>query len=197
MRIKRSYRYCIVAVFAVIASSAYSLKAQQADNTINTPPTVTLLPQAKHGDAYAATVNFALGVRGDSKDPPTRNYYDLRYGGRSENGNMDWFDVPMGDDSRSQVRDLGESGWSDIHDVPILLASVTPHDSGMLEIYRAGKVVQRSPEGVLVKAVLGHMYLLHSKHDKVNLYVLFRVEEIKLSEECTISWKIVPSPEAK
>jgi hypothetical protein len=90
--------------------------------------TVTLFAQAKHGDFKTATVNCAIGARGDSKDPPTRNDYDLRYRGRSENGDMDWFEVPMGDNSRSQVKDLGESDWSDIHDVPILLASPTPHN---------------------------------------------------------------------
>ena len=184
----------------MIASSAFSLEAQQGANPVDSLRTITLLPQAKlannHSDARAATVNFAIGVRGDSKDPPT-SYYDLRYGGRSENGHMDWFDVPMGDTSWSQIRDLGESGWSDIYDLPILPASLTPHNRGMTEIFQSGKVVQRSPEGVLVKAVLSHMYLLHSKHDKVDLYVLFRIEEMKPSDECTISWKVIPSPEAK
>jgi hypothetical protein len=67
----------------------------------------------------------------------------------------------------------------------------------MTEVYDAGTVIQRSPEGVLVKAVLGHMYLLHSQHDSIDLYVLFRVDEMKPSDECTISWKVVPSPETK
>jgi hypothetical protein len=196
VRINRSYMMCIVAVFTVNASGA-GLKAQPANNSTNVVHTVTLLAQAKHGDFKTATVNFAIGARGDSKDPPTRNDYDLRYGGRSENGDMDWFEVPMGDNSRSQIKDLGESGWSDIYDVPILLASPTPHNSGMTEVYQAGKVVQRSPEGVLAKAMLGHLYLLHSKHDRVDLYVLFRVEEMKPSDECTISWKLIPSPESK
>ena len=66
----------------------------------------------------------------------------------------------------------------------------------MTEIFQAGKVVQRLPEGVLVKTMRGHMYLLHSKHDKIDLYVLFRVEEIKYSDRCNISWKVVPSPKA-
>jgi hypothetical protein len=180
-----------------MASGANSLKAQQTDGSVDILRTVTLLTQVRHNDAQVATVNFAVGVRGDSKHPPTRNYYDLRYGGRSENGDMDWLDVPMGDNSWSQIKDLGEAGWSDIHDLPILLASPTPHNNGMTEIYQAGKVVQRSPEGVLVKAIVDHIYLLHSKHDKVDLYVLFRIEEMKPSDECTISWKVVPSPESK
>jgi hypothetical protein len=194
VRTKNSYIICIVAALAATASVAARPQAQKADDTLRT---VTLLARAKHDDAKVATINFAIGVRGDSKNPLTNNYFDLRYGGRSENGDMDWFDVPMGDNSWSQLRDLGESGWSDIYDVPILPASSTPHNNGIAEIFQAGKVVQRSPDGVLVKAILGHMYLLHSNHDKVDLYVLFRVEEIKPSDECTISWKVVPSPEAK
>jgi hypothetical protein len=197
VRFKFSYILFVVTAFTVIATCANSIKAQQTDNFVDSLRTVTLLAQAKHNDAHVATVNFAIGVRGDSKDPPTRNYYDLRYGGRSENGDMDWFDVPMGDNSWSQIKDLGEAGWSDIYEVPILLASPTSHNNGMMEVYQAGKVVQRSPEAVLVKAVLGHMYLVHSKHDNVDLYALFRIEKMEPSDVCTISWKVVRSPESK
>ena len=197
MRFRFSYILCIVAAFTVMGSGANRIKALQTNHLVDTSRTVTLLAQAKHNDYNAATVNFALGVRGDSKDPPTNNYYDVRYGGRSENADMDWFDLPMGDNSWSQIKDLGEASWSDVYEVPVLLASTTPHNNGMTEIYQAGRVVQRSPEGVLVKAILGHMYLLHSKHDKVDFYALFRIEKMVPSDECTISWKVVRSPESK
>jgi hypothetical protein len=91
VRIKHSYTLCVVGLLAAIAPGAYSLKAQQV---VDSPRTVTLLTQVKHDDFTTAAVNFALGVRGDSREPLTRNQYDLRYGGRSENGDMDWFDVP-------------------------------------------------------------------------------------------------------
>ena len=194
MRVK--YSSCIVAAVMVIAYAGNSLKAQQSGAAISSLPTVTLLASAKQNDWRVAVVNFSIGVRGDSKDPQTNNYYDLRYGGRSENGDMDWFEVSTGEHSWSQIKDLGAADWSDIHEVPVLFASVIPHNNGMSEIYRAGKVVQRSPEGVLVKAISGHIYLLHSKHDKVDFYVLLRIEEMKPSDECTISWKIVRSPES-
>ncbi|MCU1268152.1 MAG: hypothetical protein JWM21_4470 [Acidobacteria bacterium] len=193
MNIKQASIFCMLV--ALVLVNGHSLRAQHPQSSAADLSTVTLLTQIKHPDALAATVNFAIGVRGDSTNPPTANYYDLRYGGRSENGDMDWFDVPMGESSRSQIRDLGVLGWSDIYFTPILLASNMPHDHGLREDYRAGKVIQRSPEAVLVKATSGHMYLLHSKHDKVDLYVLFRVEEMKPSDECRISWKVVPSPE--
>jgi hypothetical protein len=172
-----------------------SLKAQESGASSAILRTVTLLAQARHHDGRVAAVNFAIGVRGDSKDPLT-NYYDLRYGGRSENGDMDWFEVATGENSWSQIKDLGAASWSDIRDVPVLLPSIIPHNNGLTEVSRAGKVIQRSPEGVLVKAIPGHIYLLHSKHDKVDFYVLVRIEEMKASDECTISWKIVPSPES-
>jgi hypothetical protein len=39
------------------------------------------------------------------------------------------------------------------------------------------------------------MYLVHSKDGGRDLYVMFRVEAVKAGDECTITWKPVPSPE--
>jgi hypothetical protein len=45
------------------------------------------------------------------------------------------------------------------------------------------------------RVVTGHMYLVHIKNRESNLYAMFRVEALEPSDHCTISWKIVPSPE--
>jgi hypothetical protein len=186
-------------LFAVIFSLAFcvlaevrEIRAQQADEPAVQPQKATLLAHHKYNSAKAS-FNFEFGVRVDSKSPLTHN----QYGGITLDGDSDWFEVPMGRDSRSQLKDLGELTWAEIYYVPILPASSIPHNSGMGHTHIAGKMVSTSPEGVLVKAAAGHIYLLHSKHDQTDLYVMFRVDALKAGDECSISWKIVPSPEGE
>jgi hypothetical protein len=47
-----------------------------------------------------------------------------------------------------------------------------------------------------VKAVVGHMYVVHVVDDESDYYALFRVEELQRGDNCTITWKIVPAPDA-
>ena len=56
-------------------------------------------------------------------------------------------------------------------------------------------MIKVAPEGVLVRAVVGHMYVVHSKDENRGLYVMFRVEAVKPGDECTLTWRQVPSPE--
>ena len=48
-----------------------------------------------------------------------------------------------------------------------------------------------------VKAVVGHMYVMHVVNDTDDFYVLFRVESIERGSSCTISWMHVPAPSAE
>jgi hypothetical protein len=48
---------------------------------------------------------------------------------------------------------------------------------------------------IFVKAVVGHMYVVHVVDDAHDFYVLFRVESLVRGDNCTISWKRVPSPQ--
>ena len=157
---------------------------------------VTLLSQNKYQDFARANFNFKLGVRGDSESPPTRNIYDVRYGGIAADGYDDWLDVPINEGSRSQIKDLGAMDWVNVYDVPILYASPVAHNGQLSFSYEFNNLLKVSPEGTLVKAIVGHMYLVHSKYAGNDLYAMFRVEAIKPGE-CTISWKLVPSPEPK
>jgi hypothetical protein len=191
--------YCSRATFAILAAAIFGvlcpIKAQEPNHRSAAPQKAILLSQIKHKDFAKANFNFELGVRGDSESPLTRNVYDVRYGGISLDGDNDWLDVPIAHGSRSQIKDLGELSWSDVYDIPFLHANPVPHSGGMSMSYNSGKLVKVSPEGVLVKAVVGHMYLVHSKDGDRDLYVMFRIEAVKPGDECTITWKIVPSPE--
>ena len=189
---------CLRATLAVLAAATYGAlcpaKAQELDHRGVAPLKAVLLSQNKHQDFARANFNFGLGVRGDSESPSTRNVYDVRFGGFSPDGN-DWLDVPISHGSRSQIRDLGELGWSDVYDIPFLPASPVPH-SGIWSLSSGpGDSATVSPEGVLVRAVVGHMYLVHTKDGGRDFYAMFRVEAVKPGDECAITWKLVPSPE--
>jgi hypothetical protein len=187
----------VISLVLSVSAEVKVVRAQQADESVDHLQKATLLSHIKYDKFATSVFNFAVGARVDSKLPLTHNEYDLHYGGFSDNGDQDWFEVPSANGSRSQLKDLGEMSWADIYYVPVLPASLTPHPGGISHSYKAGKMVSTSPEGVLVKAVAGHLYLLHSKHDKTDLYVMFRIDALKDGDECTISWKVVPSPEGE
>lgn len=196
MRIKHS---CSRAILAILAAAIFGvlspLKAQEPAHRSVAPQKAILLSQIKHEDFPRANFHFGLAARGDSESPSTRNVYDIRYGGISLDGDNDWLDVPISHGSRSQIKDLGELNWLDVYDIPFLYANPVPHSGVMSMSYNSGKLIAVSPEGVLVRAVVGHMYLVHSKDGDRDLYVMFRVDAVKPGDECTITWKQVPSPE--
>jgi hypothetical protein len=189
---------CLRAALAVLAAATCGAlcpaKAQELDHRGVAPRKAVLLSQNKHQDFARASFNFGLGVRGDSESPSTRNVYDVRFGGFSPDGD-DWLDVPISHGSRSQIRDLGELGWSDVYDIPFLHASPVRHNGIWSLSPGPGDSITVSPEGVLVRAVIGHMYLVHTKDGERDFYSMFRVEAVKPGDECTITWKLVPSPE--
>lgn len=194
---KRCCSRVALAFLALVVCAANGARAQEAADLSRTPDqTVTLFSDVKHKDYGRAVFSFALGVRGDEEPADKRYTHDLRYGGISENGDDHWFDVPMCGPSRTKLKDLGELNWSDVYYVPVLFALPAPNCSGVGWRFENGKVVEISPEGVNVRAVAGHMYVMRVKDSKSDFYVMFRVESFEPEGKCTISWKRVPSPDA-
>jgi len=136
------------------------------------PGRITLLARAKYKDYEKATFSFEHGVRDDPKLELTRNDWDLEYG----NGG-DALGVTMVTDDRSRIKDLGAMRWSEIRRISELPAHPVP---------------TREP---VVPAVVGHMYLVHTRDSDSDFYALFRVEELVHGDRCTITWKLVPNPE--
>lgn len=192
-------RHCFRVTFACLALAvcvAHHARAQEADFSSIPARTATLYSHHVHKDYDRASFSFEMGVLGDEKLPERRVYYDVRYGGMSADGSGHWFDVASGRDSRRQLKDLGELNWAEVYHTPLLFASPVPHTGLMEYKYKEGNVVEISPAGVNIKAVAGHMYVLHVKDSDSDFYVMFRVESLKPEGECTISWKRVPSPDA-
>ena len=141
------------------------------------PKTAKLVARRKtvENDNYVnAAYSFEHGINGEEGRRVARNDWDLLFG---NNPSSDTFDVTMVIDDCSRILDLGEFTWGNRLEIPLLPAHDQP---------------TREPS---VKAVVGHMYLVHTKDTETDLYALFRVEELEPGKSVTISWKIIPSPE--
>jgi hypothetical protein len=139
--------------------------------------TVTLLARRKHDgyDNYTrAAFSFKYGINGDDALKVTRNNWDMLFG---NNPSSDDFDVTMVVDDCSRIKDLGELNWFDAFTVPALPAYSKP------------------ARETSVKAVIGHIYLVHVKDSDNEHYALFRVESLVPRESVIITWKLVASPE--
>jgi hypothetical protein len=120
-----------------------------------------------------AAFSFKYGGNGPATRRLTRNNWDLLFGNAPD---RDTFEVTMVTDDRSRIKDLGELSWYDTFGVPALDAYPEP---------------TREPS---VNAVVGHIYLVHSRDRDSDHYALFRVENLQPLQSVTISWKLIPKP---
>ena len=127
-----------------------------------------------HDNYVDATFSFEHGMNGEAALPLTRNDWDILFGNSPD---LDTFGVTMVTDDCSRIKDLGALAWGDVFQVPVIAAHPVP---------------TREPD---VNALVGHMYVVHTKDTQTDLYALFRVEALDPGKSVTISWKSVQSPE--
>ena len=142
----------------------------------NKPRTGTLMKrEMKNGvDNYPyATYSFKCGGNGPKIQKLCRSNWELLFGNSAE---ADSFDVTMTADDRSRIRDLGSHTWANKFTVPNLPEYGKP---------------QREPS---VKAIVGHVYVVHAKDTDTDLYALFRVEKLVPGQHVDITWKLIPAP---
>jgi hypothetical protein len=48
---------------------------------------------------------------------------------------------------------------------------------------------------MFVKAISGHLYVIHVVDDRRDFYALFRVDALERGDNCTVSWKLIPAPD--
>jgi hypothetical protein len=137
----------------------------------------------------------SLSARRIDVSPNRRVRYDIRYGGFSLNGDRNWLQVADRRGARSVIKDMGEMRWQEVSGVPLLPASPQPYAGDGVAFTRSRGVTKVSPEGVVVKAIAGHVYVMHVKDERADYYVMLRVEAIDPAGECRLSWKRVASPE--
>jgi len=162
-----------VLLIAILLSGVGSTAAQTAGNEIKT---ATLLKRTNVNgiDNYPyAAYSFKFGGNGPEIEKLSRNNWDILFGNSPE---PDSFDVTLVTDDRSRIRDLGNHTWAEKFAVPTLAAYEEP---------------EREPS---VKALEGHVYLVHSRDRDTDLYALLRVEKLIPGERVDITWKLIPKP---
>jgi hypothetical protein len=191
--------FVLLLAFALFPTSLSAVAQSPAarDWRTSEPDTVTLFSRAKYKDKFESygksTFSFRYGVRSDLGQEVTRNNYELQYGNINLSGDSDWFTVTMVTDDCSRIRDLGALNWFDLVEVPLLPASVAP-EMGIRHPSKT-ETFEESSKGQVSKVVAGHIYVVHSKDRDEDFYTLFRVDKLVPSDQVTISWKNVPSPE--
>jgi len=172
--IKRIYLVPLAIAFAVTLLAQSSVLSQGWSGQTRT---ITLLARKTVADIdnyTQAAFSFKYGVNGDAALKVTLNNWDVLFGNSPL---PDAFDVHMVADDCSRIKDLGALNWSDAFDVPRLPAYPEP-----------------TPEPS-VKAIVGHMYVVHTKDRDNDHYAAFRVESLEAGKSVTISWKLVALPE--
>lgn len=130
-----------------------------------------LLGRATHGNYDQATYSFEFGIR----DDPTvsiGNDWDLQFGSVPQH-----FHVTMVSDDRSRIVDLGSKMLGEIEVGSLDELPATPF-----------------PRREFVRAIEGHVYLVHTVDRNTDLYALFRVEKLNADDSCDLVWKRIASP---
>src|SRR6185369_1276111 len=150
--------------------SLIPIAAQTTDDQIKTGKMVKRKSENGMDNYVYATYSFKCGGNGPEIQRRCGNNWDVIFG----NGpTPDAFDVSMVTDDRSRIKDLGKYNWQENFLIPKLVAYEAP---------------EMEPS---VKAVVGHMYVVHTGDTEENYYALFRVERLVPEESVEISWKMM------
>jgi len=158
----------------IISGSVIPIAAQSPNEEIKTGRLVKRKTESGVDNYAYAAYSFKLGGNGPAIQQLCRNNWDLLFG---NSPTPDAFDVTMVADDRSRIKDLGKYNWGEKFYIPRLSAYEEP---------------EREPSA---KAIVGHMYLVHTRDTDNNFYVLFRVERLLSEESVEISWKVIEPPQ--
>lgn len=137
----------------------------------------------------ASSVSYPA-PQAESARPPKRRY-SIRYGGLSLAGDYQWLQLAASPDGgMGFLKDLGEMNWAVVDRMPALVLKPIPRGITISQI--AGETII-TPEGYIVKAIVGHIYAVHVKDDHADFRAIFRIESIEANGECKLSWKRIPS----
>lgn len=148
----------------------FGVKVQNEPGRVTLPARRITNGQDNYVDA---AFSFEFGMNGAGAVFLTRNDWDILFG---NNPSRDTFAVTMVTDDCSRIRDLGALNWSDAFQVPVIPAYPVPTGEPAVD------------------AIVGHMYVVHTKDTQTDLYFLFRVEALDPLKSVTISWKGVQRP---
>ncbi|HEX3249711.1 MAG TPA: hypothetical protein VHS05_09805 [Pyrinomonadaceae bacterium] len=169
---KNQLTYLVLSML-IVFGNAILVAAQTPNEEIKTGRLLKRTSENGKDNYVYATYSFKFGGNGPEIQKLCRNNWDLLFGNSSLN---DAFDVTMVTDDRSRIKDLGRYKWEDKFNIPTLAAYEEPEHEDS------------------VKAIEGHMYMVHSRDRDSNHYALFRVEKLTPGESVDISWKLISPP---
>ena len=164
-------------LLAFVIISFNSIIPIAAQNSPEAPKSGKLVKRTVENgiDNYAyAAFSFKFGGNGPAIQQLCRNNWDILFG---NSPTPDAFDVTIVGDDRSRIKDLGKYNWDEKFYIPRLSAYEEPDREAS------------------VKAIVGHIYLVHTRDTDNNYYVMFRVERLVSEESVEISWKIIDPPQ--
>jgi hypothetical protein len=189
-----------------------SVSAQPQESKIN------LYSINKHrGEGLKSCLNFKTGPTA-----LLRASCDLRYGALYAGDDLDWFESSTAEGNRSVIKDLGDYPWTAKFQVPLVepLPKLKPGERRQVTIDTSGadgadgapgmnadgtmqpqristrpkRDGQPKTDPLFVKAIVGHLYVIHIVDDSRDFYALFRVEALERGDYCTVSWRLIPEP---
>lgn len=117
--------------------------------------------------------------------------YSIAYGVFSSTPDDLWLHVvaaPVG--GMGLLMDMGAMKWEEVDRMPALvLKPITP--GIRFSINHGMRTV--GPQGLVVRALAGHVYATQIKDDRTDYRVIFRIDSIDSNGDCNISWKRIPS----
>ncbi len=172
--------------------AAYTSQFLQAQQRVTLYP----LPDRKTTQSFNGTSCFDF--RAGSRMNGARGRWDLGYGFAILN-NEDWFILSGGRETRTVIKDLGELRWTDPLEVRALKPIPEPANGEQRKhpIDTSGDTgdVWAKTTNTMAKVAIGHIYLMHIKDAESDFYVLFRVDSFNQQSYCTITWRLIPTPE--
>ena len=200
MIIRRQSILLMLLIVSVCTSNTVAQReAHQQTTSLGIAQSFTLYPphdkRSGKYDETRACFSFKLGMN----KLPNSIDWDLGYG-FMQIANEDWLRVGAGTaDQRSVMKELGAHNWSDSFDLPALepLPQLKEGERRQITVDSSADTHDAWAKSTtqFAKAKVGHMYLMHVKNDGADFYVLFRVDQLEQGEQCTISWKLIPTPE--
>jgi hypothetical protein len=181
----------VALLIAIGAPSTFSRNHQQEK-------LVTLYPPYNEAtgtyDEGRACFSFKYGARKDA----ARGLWDLGYGFAAINGE-DWFILWGSNETRTVIKDLSAASPSPLSKIPALepLPRLAKGESRHVVVDASADTGEKwaKTTTIMARVILGHMYLVRVKDEETDMYVLFRVEDFAQGDHCTISWRVIPSPE--
>ena len=157
----------------IVMGSGVLTSAQTPSEEIKTGKLLARAVENGVDNYIYATFSFKFGGNGPEVQKLCRNNWDILFGNSVLD---DGIDVTMVVDDRSRIKDLGRYKWEHQFNVPRLSAFEEPDRQEA------------------VKAILGHIYLIHVRDRDNNHYALFRIDRLISDESIEISWKLISPP---